>query len=188
MKKVMFNDQYGLTDAVLLGKKTVTRRIMNRQPDINDVPFMERKDYPCQPPYKVGEIVAVAQGYNRFLHPNTGVMEHDYQTTAFASKGWGNKMFVRADLMPHQILILGIRAKRLQDVTDEDCIKEGINIGCEPMRTDRHFYYLDDNGKDTRLCFNTPKEAFAFLIGKISGRGTWEWNPFVWRIEFKLVK
>lgn len=179
MKKVMFNDQYGLTDAVLSGKKTVTRRIMNRQPDINDVPFMERKDYPCQPPYKVGDIVAVAQSYNRFLHPNTGVMEHDYQTTAFASKGWGNKMFVRADLMPHQIQILGIRAGRLQDITDEDCLKEGVRF---IENSDGYF----SNGMSDE--YTTPISAFTALIDKISGRGTWERNPFVWRIEFKLMK
>lgn len=65
MKKIMFNDRYGLTKAVLSGYKTVTRRIMNRQPDPDDIAYMEPKDYPCQPPYKVGEIVAVAQSYDQ---------------------------------------------------------------------------------------------------------------------------
>ena len=37
MKKIMFNDQYGLTKAVLSGYKTVTRRIMNRQPDPTEI-------------------------------------------------------------------------------------------------------------------------------------------------------
>lgn len=39
-----------------------------------------------------------------------------------------------------------------------------------------------------REWFNKPREAFASLIDKVSGRGTWERNPFVWRIEFELVK
>lgn len=29
MKKIMFNNKYGLTDAVLEGRKTQTRRILN---------------------------------------------------------------------------------------------------------------------------------------------------------------
>jgi hypothetical protein len=33
MKKIMFNDKYGLTQAVLEGRKTQTRRIMNPQPE-----------------------------------------------------------------------------------------------------------------------------------------------------------
>ena len=41
MKKIMFNDRYGLTKAVLSGYKTVTRRIMNRQPDPDDIAYME---------------------------------------------------------------------------------------------------------------------------------------------------
>lgn len=30
MKKIMFNDRYGLTQAVLEGRKTMTRRIMTQ--------------------------------------------------------------------------------------------------------------------------------------------------------------
>ena len=41
MKKIMFNDRYGLTKAVLSGYKTVTRRIMNRQPDPDDIAYMK---------------------------------------------------------------------------------------------------------------------------------------------------
>lgn len=32
------------------------------------------------------------------------------------------------------------------------------------------------------------REDVATLIDKVSGRGTWDRNPFVWRIEFELVK
>ena len=39
-----------------------------------------------------------------------------------------------------------------------------------------------DNG------FDTPREAFAALIDKVSGKGTWESNPYVWAYEFELMK
>ena len=32
----------------------------------------------------------------------------------------------------------------------------------------------------------SPRDAFADLIDKVSGKGTWEENPFVWVYEFKL--
>ena len=181
----MFNDQYGLTKAVLSGYKTVTRRIMNRQPDPDDIAYMEPKDYPCQPPYKVGEIVAVAQCYADI---HSELMIGDFVDARYDSfknavvhdkAGWHNKMFVQADLMPHQIRITSVRPERLQDITDEDCLKEGVRF---VENSDGYF----SNGMSDG--YTTPISAFAALIDKISGRRIWERNPFVWRIEFKLVK
>lgn len=38
--------------------------------------------------------------------------------------GWDNKMFVRAEHMPHRIRITDIRVERLQDISDEDCLRK----------------------------------------------------------------
>lgn len=38
------------------------------------------------------------------------------------------------------------------------------------------------------LWIDTPREAFAALIDKVSGKGTWESNPYVWAYEFELMK
>jgi hypothetical protein len=192
MKKIMFNDKYGLTNAVLSGYKTVTRRIMNRQPDPDDIAYMEPKDYPCQPTYKVGEIVAVAQCYadihSELMIGDFGDARYDSFKNAVVhdKAGWHNKMFVQADLMPHQIRITSVRPERLQDITDEDCIKEGIFE--EPFPFGEGYCFDPIFPRCHKTNFNTPREAFASLMDKISGRGTWERNPFVWRIEFKLVK
>lgn len=200
MKKMMFNDRYGLTKAVISGRKTVTRRIVDPQGKYEELRWWQ----PCiefeeclygytenggweviEPRYNVGEIVAVAQRYDSFLHPNNGVIEHDYQTTALASKGWDNKMFVQADLMPHQIQIRDLRIERLQDISDDDCMKEGLE-----WQHGANMFYVNYNrtNNSRKLLGDTPREAFASLIDKVSGRGTWERNPFVWRIEFELVK
>lgn len=185
MKKIMFNDRYGLTQAVLKWQKTVTRRIMNRQPDPDDIAYMEPKDYPCQPPYKVGEIVAVAQCYadihSELMIGDFGDARYDSFKNAVVhdKAGWHNKMFVQADLMPHQIRITSVRPERLQDITDEDCLKEGVRF---VENSDGYF----SNGMSDG--YTTPISAFAALIDEISGRRIWERNPFVWRIEFKLVK
>lgn len=199
MKKMMFNDRYGLTQAVIHGRKTVTRRVVKdawwpiskieaegmRGDLINVIAnngklVIERK---C--PYKIGEIVAVAQRYDSFLHPNNGVIEHDYQTTALASKGWDNKMFVKADLMPHRIQITDIRIERLQDISD-DYFKEGITFLVSADDGRIQWGYADEHLR--YYMFDSPREAFASLIDKVSGKGTWDRNPFVWRIEFQLVK
>lgn len=197
---MMFNDRYGLTQAVISGRKTVTRRIIDPQGKYEELRWWQ----PCiefeecmygytenegweviEPRYNVGEIVVVAQRYDSFLHPNNGVIEHDYQTTALASKGWDNKMFVKADLMPHQIQIRDIRIERLQDISD-DYFKEGITFLVSADDGRIQWGYADEHLR--YYMFDSPREAFASLINKVSGRGTWDRNPFVWRIEFELVK
>ena len=200
MKKMMFNDRYGLTQAVISGRKTVTRRIVDPQGKYEKLRWWQ----PClefeeclygytenegweviEPRYNVGEIVAVAQRYDSFLHPNNGVIEHDYQTTALASKCWDNKMFVKADLMPHQIQIRDLRIERLQDISD-DYFKEGITLLASADDGRIQWGYADEHLR--YYMFDSPREAFASLIDKVSGKGTWDRNPFVWRIEFQLVK
>ena len=52
MKKIMFNDKYGLTQAVLEGRKTMTRRRADVRWSAGDI-----HDNPV-PKYKVGEVLA----------------------------------------------------------------------------------------------------------------------------------
>lgn len=204
MKKIMFNDKFGLTQAVLNGRKTQTRRLASPfLPDAARIGYarfeiVAGRELRCRTkgssfikynlPYKVGEVVAVAQAY----HDCGGLNEEGQprwdiiaQAVGAANAGWGNKMFVRADLMPHQIRMTNVRIERLQEISDEDFLKEGIET----------FYYGNckfppdgytfDGGKSH---FKTPREAFAHLIDKVSGKGTWDSNPYVFVYDFELVK
>ena len=166
MKKIMFNDKYGLTQAVLDGRKTQTRRIMD------SIASKYR--------YKNGEEVAIAQKYGDIT--NTVSPELEQKLTQLP--GWSNKMFVKANLMPNRIRITDIRVERLQDISEEDCIAEGIwkahNVGLEGVT----YWYTNLVNSPYR----TAKEAYAALIDKISGKGTWESNPWVFVYDFELVK
>ena len=199
MKKIMFNDRYGLTQAVIEGRKTVTRRIVSdklwdRWTDYDDfcnsvscgpsTPvvrqyYNEFEFFKDNLPYRIGEIVAVAQSYDQINPQIVHCRIDDLGDWGGDHPGQYNKMFVQADLMPHQIRITSVRPERLQDITDEDCLKEGVRF---VENSDGYF----SNGMSDE--YTTPISAFAALIDEISGRGTWEQNPFVWRIEFKLVK
>jgi hypothetical protein len=176
MKKIYFNDKFGLTRAVLDGRKTITRRI---------VPFTYCKDKIHLSRYKVGEVVAIAQSYETVYHEQ-GLETLDMLVSGWKySKGWRNKLFVCADFMSHHIRITDIKVERLQDISDEDCLKEGIY---EDSGDDKYppsiFYEFEGNEDDG---FDTPREAFAALIDKVSGKGTWESNPYVFVYEFKLI-
>lgn len=185
----MFNDRYGLTEAVLSGKKTKTRRLIKLN-DVEDYTAdiayagktwgaIEKSIIVRHAKYKVGEVVAVAQRYS------------DFGAYCLDSRAMTNKMFVKAEYMPHQIRITNVRVERLQDISDEDCIKEGIGISATDNRIGRPFgipfkYYVGEDKKGCR--YSTPREAYAALIDRISGKGTWERNPFVLVYDFELVK
>lgn len=185
----MFDDRYGLTNAVIEGRKTMTRRLIpdeffgltwdtrgntlvyeNEYGDFIDVRHSKYTRY------KLGEVVAVSQCYNDVVQ--------EFTDLAFVP-GSTNKMFVRADLMPHQIRITGIRCERLQDISDEDCVKEGVRVGSQAL--EYPYYFIDT--KQFLICdYKSPRRAFAALIDKVSGRGTWDRNPWVVVYEFELVK
>lgn len=204
----MFNDRYGLTNAVLSGRKTMTRRIVSGSfIDIKDFStfgdshFIAGTNYgeaiELKPKYQIGEKVAIAQSYKSIYED---IEEHKGNSEAnkwwcklydlykndniepFFTPGYSNKMFVRADLMPHHIRITKVSVERLQDITNGDCIKEGVEkwidsfIVCGIMERD-----------GCNKCFDTPRDAFHTLINRVSKWDTWVKNPWVIAYNFILI-
>lgn len=197
MKKIMFNDRYGLTEAVLSGRKTQTRRIIKFSPiDANYVydkgwsigGYVASEITNHYSRYKVGEIIAVAQSYKDAGVNSIPCEDDEFGCYGFPTEqthGWTNKMFVRTDLMPHRIRITNVRVERLQDISDEDCFREGIEWDHKAQR----FYVRYDSKKHSRMWFaNSPRETYSALIDSISGKGTWQSNPYVFVYDFELVK
>ena len=210
----MFNDKFLLTQAVLDGRKTQTRRIIpkdffsltwdekngtlwyeNSMGDFIDV--RNSKYALC----KVGEVVAVAQSYCSIAEElensnNATCAAHYEKNVQKASEyiswmehpGFNNKMFVAADMMIHQIRITDVRVERLQDISDEDCIKEGIIKKWHAPACKNYYYVPGIEVKSVKDVHDTPQEAFAHLIDKVSGKGTCERNPYVFVYDFELVK
>ncbi len=191
----MFNDRYGLTKAVLEGRKTMTRRLAKKVlVEDENMEYRWNGEF-VAPHYKVGEVVAVAQSY---LAIHEEMMDGDYGDAIYDpfrwaivddKPGWSNKMFVKAGLMPYQIRITNIRVERLQDINDQECVREGITT-----MTEGRYEVGNGYGWDTTISalerdtIFTPREAFAALIDKVSGKGTWNSNPWVFVYEFELVK
>lgn len=175
MKKIMFNDNYGLTKAVLEGRKTQTRRIINvgLQYIMNGNDDVMKQAVYETSRYKVGERVAIAQSYQ----------DANWQGKMSLGPGRNNKMFVNAEYMPHHIRITNVRIERLRDICDEDCLKEGVEkIKWEHSKC---FYYMT---KATPHRYNMAKDSFGSLIDKTCGKGTWENNPWVFVYDFELIK
>lgn len=192
MKKIMFNDLHGLTEAVLSGRKTQTRWIVK-----GDVPLGNWSETYEHAKYKVGEVVAVAQSYKNMGMDATALDRPPIYVSHIRcvlgdSAGWNNKMFVRADACKNQIRITNVRVERLNEISDADCIKEGVELNNRQFEYNgQKFYCVRGLGHWRGIgCdnFNTAREAYAALIDRISGKGTWESNPYVFVYDFELVK
>ena len=196
MQKIMFNERYGLQSAVLEKIKTHTRResfesleevgtILDEQGklecynDYNGTPVHVSR-------YAVGEVVAIAQSYSSIFDE----AYDDYFNDKYSSfrngnltetKGWNNKMFVKAELMPHHIKILDIRCERLQDISESDCIKEGV------LGSAKNSFYIVDFETSKVFRFYTAKECFLYLLNLISKKEHRNINPYVIVYEFELI-
>lgn len=212
MKKIMFNDKFCLTQGVLDGRKTMTRRIIKSKNIIarhwNPIFNAENCYYTdyrgkCQlidgdtnivikPSYNVGEVVAIAQSYknagyspDKVFYRSIPVCDGYRKELASEQEGWTNKMFVCANLMPHHIRFTDVKAERLQDISDEDCLREGINAS-NSHEIGYGIPWVYEFAK-SKMVYLTPREAFAALIDSLSGKGTFNSNPYVFAYEFELV-
>lgn len=221
MNKIMFNDRFNLTKLVLEGRKTQTR-ILELDCNIRFYLYNYEDSYPkiednkiCiysddgyllaskKTRYKIGEEVAIAQSYKELGYDADALdrSPKDWRVvrgTLGESKGWNNKMFVRAEACKHRIRITNIKVERLQDISDEDCLKEGITEVSGEFEVHtvlQDGYYGERIRVIKRYCGieyyelgESPREAYGTLIDKISGKGTWKSNPWVLAYEFELIK
>lgn len=201
MKKIMFNSKLGLEKAVLEGKKTMTRRIINPQPTCDEMKGMYWKggyygigfdnpddvyknfisgteyDKSCNR-YHVGEVIAIARSYKDCGYDMELIIDGKLM---YKHPGWKNKMLVKAGMMKQFIKITSVKVERLQDISNEDCLKEGIFKHVSHAKV----YYTHEGIGN--YFFETPRHAFASLIDHVSGDGTWKSDPWVWVYEFELT-
>lgn len=184
-------------------EKTQTRRIITPQPEYSERVGMIYKNICygigfCNPKdayynfarssyaskYKVGEIVYLKEPYvvskggrvfRKYDKSDVSFLRYLGEDTE-AKWVWKNKLFMPESAARYFIKITGVRAERLQDISEEDCLKEGIEL-----------YNNYDGTYGGHSAPASPREAYAALINSINGKGTWEKNPFVWVYDFELI-
>ena len=203
MKKIMFNELYGLQQATLDRRKNMTRRIALKEP-VSDMNIgFDTATHQClicsgnrivaRSQYAVGEVVAIAQSYAKlYFYENLSPELRRVMSDMFKHRtaAWHNKMFVKAELMPHHIKITNIRVEALCAISDEDCLREGIYEVVPETITDNGVEVGELQGysfQNAGRIYDTPYHAFKALIDKLNKRGTFESNPIVFVYEYELV-
>lgn len=211
-KPILFNTE--MVRAILDGRKTVTRRVVKPQPAVLNSLVI--------PPYKVGDILYVretwriwkahrydadafvdfrAGGYGtilRFTHGCTDLANRDDYDLFIRKWGvdgkWHPSIHMPKEAARIFLRVTNVRVERLQDITDDDCMAEGI---CSWSKDGKLYkYYLADEEGDYPACEwsecpKTPQAAMQRIwdstIKKSDlDRYGWNANPFVWVITTNL--
>lgn len=100
---------------------------------------------------------------------------------------WRPSIFMQKRFSRIKLEITGLRAERLQDISEDDIWSEGLD-------KDAYDEWLDDamsvgvpNG--VGVSYTKPRDLFRELWDGINyERAPWESNPWVWKIEFRRVR
>jgi len=85
---------------------------------------------------------------------------------------WGSRIMLE---------ITGVRVERLQDISDDDCLAEGIaQVVRERLPSIQQCGEYDAIDVD-------PVAEYRALWETINGSGAWDVNPWVWVVEFRRL-
>lgn len=181
----------------LAGTKTMTRRTggmeaINEEPEswvyspmfsAKGIDFMFKSQDSAvflKPRYRKGEGVFIKESYlpgyfgdERTAYALYWPKDHHEQPK------FKNKLFMPAKYARYFVRIEDVYPQRLQDITEEEAEKEGVEYATTGLFKD----YLNKNA-----CYNYATDSFASLIDSINGKGTWDKNPWVWVYKIKLVE
>ncbi len=194
--------------ALLGGRKTQTRRIVKPQPaegqTVGRCPYV-RTGYSlaecradgtvggceCRPfscPYGwPGDLLWVRESYGlwRGLEPVYMADNPDQMNR------WKPSIHMPRAASRLTLEITDIRVERLQNISEQDARAEGLITGpdhldtlCRDYRGDKT--YSEGGYALERTVWVQPVESYKSLWELINGEGSWELNPWVWVIEFKV--
>jgi hypothetical protein len=192
-RPILFNGD--MVRAILDGRKTQTRRVIKPQPhDISDRTSEEVNaawqegfvSVKC--PYgAVGDLLWVREthGYDGSGNCRYHADDNEIEGNWMLVKGWCPCTNMPRGASRITLEITGVRVERLQDISEDDAIAEGVEGFGDGLWRDYSIKPEDNEGHNY---FRTAKESYQSLWQSINrkNQGTfWDANPWVWVIEFK---
>ena len=192
MKPILFSTE--MVKAILEGRKTQTRRIIKPQPtnsmvlvgrlidttcrenrkNVGKLHWSDKKEHIFAKDYcQAGDILWVRETWLKaddgyYYKADIKVPSESENLRKTYGYKWRPSIHMPREAARIFLRVTNVRVERLQDITEEDAIKEGVIYGKNQERW-------------------TARSAFMDLwddINKKRGYG-WDTNPWVWAISFK---
>lgn len=191
-----------MVQAILAGRKTQTRRVVKQaqgwdpiwkptlinETHLDGIPRYEMRTgaqyslpfFKC--PYgKVGDVLWVRETWAPIID-DTGDRIGFYHCTDtdIYSGPWKPSIHMPKAACRIFLRITNVRVERLQDISEEDAIAEGIGKDKKGWWQDYTHPY--------RAGYMVAKNSFRSLWHSINGEQSWKDNPWVWVVEFEKFK
>lgn len=196
-RPILFNT--AMVRAILEGKKTQTRRLLKQPFEVHPNGYITKprgneRLVPYKPPCEIGDTLWVRETFADTWTPDgfTGfVYKADGEPAKFPY--WGNSRQSKDEVwrpsihIPRKaarifLKVTNVKVERLQDITEEDAIAEGVTeeqaYNCNGWSPS--FYDPDGGGYPDYIA------AFSYIWDLIYKN--WDANPWVWVIEFETSK
>jgi len=206
MKPILFRTP--MVQAILGGRKTITRRVIKQDSTaLNWLNAGLSPQFICSEgnevirKYNVGDILWVREttcyvmldhahdllegAKDRIQFVYKASVHSDWMEYAKEKYGykWKPAIFMPKEAARIFLGVTDIRIEKLQDISEEDAISEGIEIVKENVPVTPYKDYL---GKYNY--YSNPINSFKSLWQSINGEQSWNDNPYVWVIPFERVE
>jgi len=169
-----------MVQAIIAKEKTVTRR------------KVKDPDKPC--PYgQVGDRLWVKETWSENRNWTGWAYAYKLEKCTWYDedmKGlWNSPMFMPRKASRIILEITNVRVERLNDISASSAEREGVAL--TKFWTPKELEWKPFEEKwwdDFTFWSNYPQIVFKRLWESINGEGSWQENPLVWVIEFKVVQ
>lgn len=193
-----------MVQAILEGRKTMTRRIIKDKQTLATVEVFNGKNG-CENLCLYGHPGDLLWVRECFTEWPKGEFQYKASTVPGDELGiWKPSIHMPKAAARIWLQVEEIRVERLQDISEKDTISEGVKYDFHAGENHFYVYPPKDETKGIYIgpCLvsgtyvsvssafggDTPwKFSFKSLINKIHGEGTWEKNPWVWVVKFKVL-
>jgi hypothetical protein len=176
-----------MISALLDGRKTQTRRIFKDHPRLrSDLSKVDLKAWMGNHPEyilsfcpygKPGDVLWVRESFS-FYEPDGYGFNYKADFTDAHTFKWKPSIHMPKDAARIWLQVEEVRVERLQDISEIDAFAEGV----EKVNRMWRYYLGDGNG-----LVSFPSDSYRSLWEKLNGEDSWQLNPWVWVVEFKIL-
>jgi len=162
-----------MVQAILDGTKTQTRRVLKPQPNekFKEYPTIDFCDFSNN---EWHNIYASFEDENEF-HNVISPLGKEGDILRIIEKKGGSNIYLQ---------IKDIRVNRLQDISEEDAVSEGVI----KLQNGSYRNYHDKKSESNYMFSSSAIPSFQTLWSSTKGEESWYSNPWVWVIEFERIE